>query len=158
MHSTRFRSLRSNKTCRESCILRGFEHFEALKQAANHAFYEVSSTSKHWNSPRITHCTRFRALRNIETARESRILRGFEHFEALKQAANHAFCEVSSTSKHWNTPRITYFTRFRALRSIETRRESRILRGFYEFKALKQAANHAFYEVCKTELCETELW
>ena len=37
------------------------EHFEALEQAANHAFYEVSS-----------------ALRIIETARESRILPGFE--------------------------------------------------------------------------------
>ena len=73
-----------------------------------------------------------------------------EHFEALEQAANHAFCEVSSTSKHWNTPRITYFTRFRALRSIETRRESRILRGFEHFEALEQAANHAFYEVSST--------
>jgi hypothetical protein len=140
-------TLRSIETGRESRILRGFEHFEALKQAANHAYYEVSTNSKHWNRPRITHFTRFRALRSIGTRRESRIIRGFEHFEALKQAANHAFYEVSSTSNHWNTPRITHFTRFRALRSIETGRESRILRGFDEFKALKQAANHAFYEV-----------
>jgi hypothetical protein len=154
------------ETARESRILRGFErtsnhwtsprithstrfraHFEALKQAANHAFYEVLSTSKHWNRPRITHFTSFRWIQSIETDRESRILRGFYEIEASKHAANHAFYEVSSTSKHWNRPRITHFTRFWALRSIETGRESRILRGFDEFKALKQAANHAFYEV-----------
>ncbi len=41
-----------------------------------------------------------RALRSIETRRESRILRGFEHLVGMKQAANHAFYEVSITSKH----------------------------------------------------------
>jgi hypothetical protein len=40
------------------------------------------------------------ALRSIGTGRESRILRGFEHFEALEHAANHVFYKVSSTSKH----------------------------------------------------------
>jgi hypothetical protein len=41
-----------------------------------------------------------RALRSIETGRESRILRGFDHFEALTHAANHASYEVSIPSTH----------------------------------------------------------
>jgi hypothetical protein len=36
------------------------------------------------------------ASKGTETRRESRILRGFEHFEALKHAANHVFYEVLS--------------------------------------------------------------
>ena len=35
----------------------------------------------------------------IETQRESRILRGFERFEALKHGVNHVFSEVLTTSK-----------------------------------------------------------
>jgi hypothetical protein len=41
--------------------------------------------------------------------------------------------------------------------SIETRRESRILRDFEHLVGIKQAVNHAFYELCKTELCKSEL-
>jgi hypothetical protein len=46
---------------------------------------------------------------------------------------------------------------FSSTSSIETRRESRILRGFEHLVGMKQAANHAFYEVSITELCKTEL-
>ena len=49
-----------------------------------------------------------------------------------------------------NTPRITHFIRFRALRRSETRRESCILRGSKHFGAAKHAANHAFYKVSST--------
>ena len=45
-----------------------------------------------WASvPRITHFTRSRAFQSIESQSESRILHGFDHFEALKHAANHVF-------------------------------------------------------------------
>ena len=55
-------------------------------------------------------------IRSNETERESRILRRFVYFEAMKQSV------------------ITYFTMVCALRSNETERESRILRGFERFE------------------------
>ena len=68
MYFARFGALWSIETRRESCSLGGVEHFGALKHAANHAFYEVWSTSEY------------------ETRRESCILRGFDLLGAFKCA------------------------------------------------------------------------
>ena len=57
---------------------------------------------------------------------------------------------LSNTPKHWDTPWITYLTRFWAFRSTEASCESLILRGLEHFEASKHAAaNHALYEVLK---------
>ena len=84
---------------------------------------EVLSTSERWNTPRVTYFMKYRELRSLETCRGSHMLRGFGHAGVLKHAVNH-ITRFSRTSEHWNTLRIGYCTRFRALWSIETRRES----------------------------------
>ena len=129
MYCTRFWTHRSIRTRRESRISRGFEHFEAMKHVADHAFGE--------------------------------------QFEALKRVANHVFHKVGAlrrpatrreswfwqglnSLKHRNTPRITYFTRFFVLRGMETCRESRILRSCEHFDSTKHTNNHAFYDILKT--------
>ena len=100
----------------------------------------------------------FWALRSTATERESCILQGFERFEAIKQSVNHVFCRLLSASKQWNRAWITYFARLWAFRSIKTRRESRILRGFELFEALKHCVNHVFCKVlrgsCKRGRCK----
>ena len=52
-------------------ILRGFKQFGEVKYAANHAFYEVSSSLEKWNTPRITHSMRFQYVWDIHTFLES---------------------------------------------------------------------------------------
>ena len=144
MYFTRVCVLQNKETQRESCILRGFERFEAMKQGVNHVFCGFLSASKQCNRAWIMYFAGFWALRGNETERESRILQAFERFEAMKQSVNHAFCKVLSVSKHWNTAWITYFARFWALWSIETRRESRIFRGFDHFESLQTCPESQF--------------
>ena len=136
MYFTRFHACRGAETCRESRILRGL------------------NTSKCWNPPRITYNTRWCS----EARRESRILQGFEHFEAVEHAANHVFHEVLKTWSHWNTPWIMYFTRFWAILSIETRREWRILQDFEHFEALKEGAFARNGPCCRCEWLSSQAW
>ena len=89
-----------------------FERFEAVQQSVNHVFCRVLSASRQWNRAWITYFAGFWTLRSNEAERESRILHGFERFQALKHNVNHVFCEVLRASKHWNMAWITYFAGF----------------------------------------------
>ena len=126
MYVTRFCA---PETRRESRIVPGFDHFGALQQAVNHIFHKSGRTSEPWNTPKTRResC----ALQGFEhfeteTRHESCIVQGFKQFRTVQYTANHIFCKVSSTSEHWNEPRIPYFTRFS------------------QFGALKHAANPIF--------------
>ena len=70
---------------------------------------------------------------------------GHEHFGALTHADRHEFDKVLSISRHLDMLRNSYvrFTKFGALRSIESCSESRIVRGSAHFEAMKRADNHA---------------
>ena len=94
-----------------------------------------------------------------EARRESRILQVFEQLGAVGHAANHAFYKVLSIWENRDMLRIMHFLRFRALRSMETRCESSILKGssnsehrntpritLEQLGAVRHAANHAFLE------------
>ena len=125
-------------------------HLRVKKHSVNHLFYKGLCASEKWNTAWIMYFTRVCVRPSKETQRESRISQGFVCPRVKKHSVNHAFYKVSTTSKYWNRPPITYFTRFRARRSSETRCESRILRSFEDIEALKHAAHHAFYMVLTT--------
>jgi hypothetical protein len=117
----------------------------------------IGAVPSQWLHPALIGGQNGRKLREIVTQTERTL--DFTIYwlpRVLKHAVNHVFYEVLSTSKHWNTPRITYFTRFWAeLSKTELCKTELCKTELCKSELCK--TEFCKTELCKTELCKTEL-
>jgi hypothetical protein len=130
-----------------------FTRFRAVctivQHAANHALHDVTSTSKQSDTPQTCFTGLWRP-RTTETPFESRMSRflNFWNIETWRESCILRSYKLLRTN--WKTLRVTYLTVFCALRSSEGRRKSCFFTEFWAVRSSDtRCESHFFFKISK---------